>query len=113
MVGLAAVCAAVALRLVRSTTVGRGGGMWWAWLKRGQTTDGEGPAAGHCSRIMACASADCLRRRKYGSRAAMSFVSCWSSSISRTALSSRPVVACARAVGIAGQAGEPSMRRAP
>lgn len=62
-VGLAAMCAAVARRLVRSTVAGRGAGIWWTWLKRGQATAGEGPLAGHWSRIAPRSSADSLRRR--------------------------------------------------
>lgn len=95
MVGLAALCAAVARVLVRSTTAGRGAGTWWTWLKRGHETAGEGPLAGHWRLIAARSSADFLSLRKYGARAEIKSPTSQLSSTLRAALSSSPVVAWA------------------
>ena len=60
IVGLAAMWAARWRALARSTAAGEAGGVGRARLRRGQVTEGEGPAAGHCSRIRPWASALCL-----------------------------------------------------
>ena len=72
-------------------------------VKGGQVIDGEGPAAGHCSRIAPMLSGRCLTLRWKGWRAAIRVCRSVSVAISRICLSSRPVVAVAARWGVRGQ----------
>ncbi len=111
--GFAAGWAATDRGSVRSTVLGAGRLGGCRRLKRWQVIEGEGPAAGHCSRMVPLGSGLCLRLRWKGRRAVIWVCRSALVSISRTCLSSRLVVAVAARCGVSGQAREPSISRAP